>query len=508
VRILHVGYGFRPLRQGGVILYAEDLMREQVASGHQVAYFFPGRHNPLGRRNRLHRWSRDGVAMRELLTSTLIWGGTGTVTPHADLNHPPSEAAFEEVLEELRPDLIHIHELVGLPSSLIDVAGARAVPVVATLQDYLPLCPIIKLHDVDGHRCMRREPGAQCRRCCVWAPDGPRWMVAQTVRHELRERLPGGWARRALAGLDRGWAATQQARAKLTRAAPPEFDPDEGPPWTPPARSYQARRDINLERLSRLAALIVQSRRAREIYTTLGVAEETVRVLQLTLSHLDGIRAKEIATPPGRVRFVTLSGCASVEKGAEAVLGALDQLSRAGLAHRFELAVYGWVAEETRRRLARFPNVRIEGDYDPDQLNELLEDFDVGVVPSIWEESYGYVGVELLAKGIPVIGSARGGIVDYTRDGETGWVNEDPSASGLASIMAGIIARPEQISELNAAIRRERARIIKPFADHAREIEGIYRDVLAQAAAREDALAARVLAERQAPSAAPDTSVR
>ena len=505
MRILHVGYGFRPLRQGGVILYAEDLMREQVAAGHEVAYFFPGRHNPLGRRDRLHRWSREGVAMRELKTSTLIWGGTGTLTPHADLNHPPTEAAFEDVLEELRPDVVHIHELVGLPSSLIDLAGARGVPVVATLQDYLPLCPIIKLYDIDGHRCLRPEPGAQCRRCCVWAPPGPRWMVMQTVRHEMRERVPGGWGPRALAGLDRGRAALLRARAKLARAAPPAVDPGEAPPWTPSARSYQARRDINVERLSRLSALIVQSRRAREIYTTLGVADERVRVMQLTLRHLEGIRAKEIASPPGRIRFVTLSGCASVEKGAEAVLGALDELTRAGLAHRFELGVFGWVADETRRRLARFPNVRIGGGYEPDQLNELLEDFDVGIVPSIWEESYGYVGVELLAKGIPVIGNARGGIVDYTRDGETGWVNEDPSASGLASIMAGIIARPEQISELNAAIRRERARIIKPFADHAREIEGVYRDVLAQASAREDALAAGALAGRQSPSAMPAT---
>ncbi|GAH32542.1 unnamed protein product, partial [marine sediment metagenome] len=38
-------------------------------------------------------------------------------------------------------------------------------------------------------------------------------------------------------------------------------------------------------------------------------------------------------------------------------------------------------------------------------LNYILEKADVGIIPSIWEEAYGLVGIELLAKGIPVIGN-------------------------------------------------------------------------------------------------------
>ena len=478
MRILHVGYGYRPLRQGGVILYAEDLMRWQAEGGHDVAYFFAGRQSPVGRRDRLRRWSRGGVAMRELANSTLIWGGTGTLTPQADLNHPPSEGAFEEVLDEVRPELIHVHEFVGLPSSLIDIAQGRGLPVVATLQDYVPLCPIIKLFDVDGNRCLRREPGAQCRRCCVWAPPGPRWMIDQTIRQEMRERLPGKWAGRSLAAFDMGVAAEHRIRAKV-QGPPPTYDPEEGPPWTPSAHSYQARRDVNVERLSRLDALIVQSRRAGQIYEQLGVAADRMRVLQFTLRHIAGMPAREIPTPSGRIQFVTLAGCASVEKGSEVIIGALQRLTDAGLADRFELTVFGWIAPEARGRLERFPNVRCGGSYEREEVDRILDRFDVGIVPSIWDESYGYVGVELLAKGIPVIGNARGGIVDYTRDGETGWVNHDASAAGLASIMAGVIDRPDQVSELNAAIRRDRHRIVKPFPDHAREVEAVYGEVQA-----------------------------
>jgi glycosyltransferase involved in cell wall biosynthesis len=88
-----------------------------------------------------------------------------------------------------------------------------------------------------------------------------------------------------------------------------------------------------------------------------------------------------------------------------------------------------------------------------------------------------------------VIGNARGGIVEYTRDGETGWVNRDASAEGLAAIMAGIVERPEQVPELNARIRADRERIVKPFAAHVDEIEALYRELVERAGRRETELA-------------------
>ena len=108
----------------------------------------------------------------------------------------------------------------------------------------------------------------------------------------------------------------------------------------------------------------------------------------------------------------------------------------------------------------------------------MLAPFHVGIVPSAWEEAYGYVGVELLACGLPTIGNARGGIVDYVRDGETGWVNRTADAAGLAEIMASIIDGPQQVVELNARIRAQRDAIVKPFERHVDEMQDIYTSVM------------------------------
>jgi glycosyltransferase involved in cell wall biosynthesis len=472
MRILHVGYGFRPWRHGGLIAYAEDVMEAQAARGDEVTYFFRGRHYPLAPNDRLHGWTRRKVAMRELLNSTLTFGGdSGTLTPEADVSHPPSEEAFIEVLDERRPEVIHVQEIIGLPSSLIDVAIARGVPIMATLQDYFPLCPVLKLYDVDERICLRHDVGAQCARCSAGAPAGRRMFMSMTVAYELRRRL--GRERG-----DRAVRAGERVLARLAGPAGPSAPANGDGANLEAALRYQHRRDINVARLSRLDALVAQSNRVREIYAGLGVKAPRMLVNNLTLRHLEDIRPQRLAEAPDRVRFVTLNGAASRQKGADVVLGALEMLQDEGLSRRFGLDLYGYTSESARERLAGYPNVRVAPGYAPSEINRVLDGYHVGIVPSVWEEALGYVGFEFLAKGIPVLGNARGGIVDYAHDGTTGWVNQSADAAGLASIMREIINDPQQVVERNHWILEHHDELIKPLERHLAELDELYGEVI------------------------------
>src|SRR5947209_1837062 len=163
MRILHVGFGFRPLRWGGLIAYAEDLMDAQVRHGHEVGYFFVGRAYPFMSRPRLRRWSRRGISMFEIVNHDVpIGGGYGTAFPELDLDHAPSEAMFAATLREFEPDVVHVQEMLGLPSSLFEVARRHEVPMLMTIEDYHALCPTLKLFDSDSKICDRLEPGEMC----------------------------------------------------------------------------------------------------------------------------------------------------------------------------------------------------------------------------------------------------------------------------------------------------------------------------------------------------------
>jgi glycosyltransferase involved in cell wall biosynthesis len=477
VRLLHLGWGFSPWLGGGLVAYAEGLMEGQAARGHHVAYFAAGRHHPHRRRPAVKRWERRGVNVHELVNSPIPqhWS-RGTLYPERHLSEPWTEARFTEALEQDRPDIVHIQHLAGLPSSLLGIAHDRDVPVVMTLEDYEPLCPVFKLFDADGQICLRLQPGHECVRCSARAPADASHLVEQTLRYEL-VRLKEGVPLAREMSFGRAGHAVGTAAARLRpqrRADPSELATTD----QPGADAYQRRRDVNVARLSRVDRLIAQSPRLEEIYRALGV-QAPIRTMRLTLPHLERLRPRRLVQPPRPVTFATLNGCSSEAKGAHSVAKALRLARAAGAGpDELRLTVLGDVDADVAGILAAEPGVELVGRYRSEELDHLLTAVDVGLVPSLWEEALGYVGLEFLAKGIPVIGNARGGIVDYTRPGRTGWLNRSASAEELADHMLAAARNPDEVLRLHREIVEAREELIVPMARHLDEVDAVYAELL------------------------------
>ena len=229
MRVLHVGSGFRPWRRGGLVAYVEDLAGEQLRRGHEVAYFFSGRQYPLARGPRLKRWERDGLAMFEVVNSPLYDHGR---QPALEVAEPRIERMLADVLAERRPDLVHVQELAGLPSSLLDVVARHRIPAVVTLQDYFPVCSTFKLIDVDGRVCTRLEIGADCAATTAADPREPGILIEATIESEVwRKRVPRGMKTEGWRGRYEPMAkrlAAAEARRRSRHAAPPTPRPSSG----------------------------------------------------------------------------------------------------------------------------------------------------------------------------------------------------------------------------------------------------------------------------------------
>ena len=96
----------------------------------------------------------------------------------------------KRVLDQVTPDVCHVHELAGLPLSVFGVLRDLGVPTVMTLQDYFPLCPAFKLLDASGAICLRREVGADCLATMAADERPPGLLIEATVAFHL-QRLPG-----------------------------------------------------------------------------------------------------------------------------------------------------------------------------------------------------------------------------------------------------------------------------------------------------------------------------
>jgi glycosyltransferase involved in cell wall biosynthesis len=481
MRILYVGWGFSPWREGGLIAYAEDLMDAQVGRGHEVSYFFSGRHYPYISGPRLKRWRRRGVGMHEAINPPIIPGlESGTRAPELELSEPRLEAAFERVMASVRPDVVHIQELHGLPSTFIELAGARA-PTVMTLHDYGPLCATLRLFDSQGRICMRRDVGADCVLRNADAPLDPGLYVDITLRFETaRARRAVGLGESAVSFLEpiaaevRRWVIRTSGRTKPGDTAGPRNGAEQ-----PSARAvtFQRRRDLNVERLGKVDRLLAQSSRLAEIYRTLGVSGARMTVLPGPPSHIERLRPRRLSAPPSPVIFATLNGCVSPSKGSQTVVTALRTLRGAGLERSFRLRVLGHVDEAAREELLDHANVEVSGPYGREELGALLDDVDVGIVPSMWEEAYCYTGLEMIAKGIPLIANPLGGIVQYAHEGRTAWLNRACSGEGLAELMARVIGDPQGILDMHQRVIAARDELITPWADHVDALEAVYHEL-------------------------------
>lgn len=111
-----------------------------------------------------------------------------------------------------------------------------------------------------------------------------------------------------------------------------------------------------------------------------------------------------------------------------------------------------------------------------DDVASLMADSDVVVVPS-HGEPFGRVALEAMAVGRPVVGTEGGGLSEVVADGETGLIVPQGDPVAMAAAVEGILGNPEMSRSMCEAGRlhvRERFAV----ADHAREIERLYRDVI------------------------------
>jgi glycosyltransferase involved in cell wall biosynthesis len=113
----------------------------------------------------------------------------------------------------------------------------------------------------------------------------------------------------------------------------------------------------------------------------------------------------------GAGRFALAAGRLVEEKG-------YDTAIQAARAAGVPLVVAGEGPDEPRlRRLAARADVRFTGLLEPQALAQVRQDAGVVLVPSRCEESLSYAVLDAFAAGIPVLGSARGGVGELVGPG-------------------------------------------------------------------------------------------
>src|SRR6185436_6079786 len=140
VRILQLNNYADPV--GGAEVYALALTRELAQRGHEVGFFgtSPDRASD---EERLRVVRRPRYDVRFLF------------------HDPAVQSALEETVTRMRPELLHVHNVVSLGVDVLEFLGRTGIPILQTVHDFSLLCPNSWCVWGDGSHCSGGV-GAKC----------------------------------------------------------------------------------------------------------------------------------------------------------------------------------------------------------------------------------------------------------------------------------------------------------------------------------------------------------
>lgn len=409
MKILLAVHHFPPQYTGGAEWEAYNTAQALAARGHTVQVLCVERID-LGTAAGL-TWSDEtyeGLAVRRL---------------SFNLSAAPDPARWEydnawigdhlrTLIAEYRPDVFHLMGGYLLSGRALRAARELGVPTVVSLMDFWFLCPRISMwRSNDTLSTLPIDP-VNCARCLGEEQRRYRWLGAAAPTF-----------------MQTYWRAQTAAIGRI-----------------------QQRQAFLSETLQAANTIICRSQFVRQMFIETGVPPERLRFLRQGRD-FPAFTAAQIEKSPTAILRVGYLGQMAPHKGVHVLLQALRYLPRLPLIVRLygNLAPFPQYTTRLRQFVAEDHRARFAGMYhSPAELQMILRDLDVIVVPSVWYENSPNVILEAFAHRTPVIVSNLGGMAELVQDGENGlrFIPNDPA--DLARVLQRLVDEPQLLARLRS----------------------------------------------------------
>lgn len=433
MRILQVLHFFLPRHSAGTEVYTDSIARALAERGHDVHLFFTEK--VLSRPNyQVLRREHHGLPCHVLVNNLLYESFEETFV------NPSVEQRFAEVLDQVRPDVVHLQHLMLLSLRLPALAAERGIPVAMTLHDFWLFCARFGQLLEHGETICRGPKPGKCAQCIA------DFKFAQTplqkrVIHAIR------WTREA-AGFDLApvvdlWRGSRLfSAAKLLRRSK---ERPESQPQPELEAHFQDREHEVSELLHHVDLFLAPSRTVRDRSVAFGLPAAKVRVLPLGIQEVRGVERHVPAE--GRLTFGFI-GTLSPHKGVHVAIEAMRFLKG-----HADLVVFGRRDYYPRyaaslQEMAEGQPVRFAGPVPRRDIGKAFSQIDALVMPSVWLENFPIIIQEARAARVPVIASDLGGMREAVRDGVDGVLFKAGDAKALARALASLVRHPERLAEM------------------------------------------------------------
>ena len=446
MKVLYVVHQFFPRHVTGTETYTYELARAVAGRGHDVSVLcYEHSTFPDVPAKGILRERYGGIPVTRFCYDSRTWKNPTLY----EYWNPEFGELSKEFFEQRRPDLIHFTHNSLLSTSLLDSAHESGIPTVLTLTDFWYICPRMQLVKEDGTLCASPQGEMDCYEC-YHMPVLDKWRF-------LTDRLP--------AALQKKMAEVRaqiKERVLAARSGSDRF-----------LKAALNRPATLKEKIELADAVIAPARFLLEMFRKNGFDASRFRLINfgINASLLDGLKKNT----PDTLRFGFV-GTLREHKGCHVLIDAFR-----GIEHnKIELRIYGneeqfpEYARSLHKSAAGDARIDFRGTFPREEIGAVLADMDVLVMPSLWYENSPLMLLYALRSHTPVIASDVGGLSEFIRDGENGYLFDKGNAESLREVMNRFVGDRSLVERMASAETN-----VKSIEEHAAEIESIYREISA-----------------------------
>lgn len=443
---------FFPEHRAGTEVLTLKIAQDLIRRGHEVLVVTANPPDVDARRRpgeEERRYTHEGVNVVSLEEALRLKGYKFSF----EYQHPHMRRRFGELIDEFRPDILHVMHAQNLSASVIEEAKSRDLPVILSPTDFWWICPVVQLKRPNGAVCEGPGPGARnCFTCYTpeLMPPESEFVEAIDKRFPVVTRVSGKLGSRVLYYAYLGSKYPQALKATACRP------------------------DVLSGIANSVDAITVPTLLMKRLFAKNGIKDELIHHIPF------GIDTAKLVDwcdkPASEVLRIGYIGTLFEHKGVDILIRAFQLLQAP---ERAVLKIYGSTKQfaeyaDTLIALANSDpvtrdSVQFLETFHNDDFGKVLSEIDVMVVPSRWYENTPLVMQSALTTKTPMIATDLGGMSELIDHGKNGLLFKLNDHEDLSAQLRKLLDDRSVLEGFRAAIGPQRT--ISVMVD---ELEALY----------------------------------
>ena len=390
MRILHYSLGFPPYRSGGLTKFCLDLMIEQKNEGDEVALLWPGQMGFIDKRIKIKKRSEYLASKQKIMSFELInplpISFDEGIRNFDKFTLKGNKDAFFDFLISFQPDVIHLHTLMGIHKEFLEVAKSLNIKLVFTAHDFFPICPKVTLFR-NGKIC---DSAGNCKKCASCNSTALSINKIQILQSPIYRILKDSILVKKMRKAHRDNYLSDSNNIEIVECGS--------------YIEYVDLRDYYYTMLLMMDIIHFNSTITKKNYEKYFDLPNSAIIPVSHSSIKNNCKIKNYNHDKLKIRYL---GPASKAKGFYLLKECLDDIWKER--QNFVLDIHFDPIEKSEY-------MNIHERYNYDELNNIFDETDVLLVPSILYETFGFTALEGLSFGVPVIVSDTVGAQDILMD--------------------------------------------------------------------------------------------